>query len=84
MGAKLRKLSGHDLVATFEQFGFTVISQKGSHIKMRRMLISGTETLLIPRACGASKRYASYKIFGQAARYIPREDLYTHFYTSAQ
>lgn len=83
MGAKLRKLSGHDLVATFEQFGFTVIGQKGSHIKMRRMLISGTETLLIPAHTEIPKGTLR-AIFGQAVRYIPREDLYTHFYTSAQ
>lgn len=31
---KLKVLSGIDLIKLFEDFGFSVISQKGSHIKI--------------------------------------------------
>ena len=49
MGAKLKPLSGRELISIFERFGFSAISQHGSHVKMRRFSIAGTETLTIPR-----------------------------------
>jgi hypothetical protein len=40
--SKLRVLSGGDLVRVFARFGFTQISQRGSHAKLRRVLPNGT------------------------------------------
>ena len=34
---KLRVLSGKDVVAILESFGFLIQSQQGSHLKLRRM-----------------------------------------------
>jgi predicted RNA binding protein YcfA (HicA-like mRNA interferase family) len=46
---KLRRLSGADLVQIFSQFGFGIHSQKGSHIKLRRVNASGErQTLTVP------------------------------------
>ena len=46
---KLRRLSGAEIVAILGRFGFTIHSQRGSHIKLRRTLAnSTTETLTIP------------------------------------
>jgi len=36
--SKLRILSGHDLIQIFSAFGFHAISQRGSHLKLRRVL----------------------------------------------
>jgi len=42
---KLRRLSGAEIVTILGHFGFTIHSQRGSHIKLRRTLADGrTET----------------------------------------
>jgi predicted RNA binding protein YcfA (HicA-like mRNA interferase family) len=42
-------LSGADVVRIFALFGFEVASQRGSHIKLRRLLADGTrQTLTVP------------------------------------
>lgn len=38
---KLRRLSASEAVAIFQQFGFAILSQRGSHIKLRRINQSG-------------------------------------------
>jgi len=46
--AKLRTLSGRELLRIFDGFGFRQFSQRGSHIKLRRTLPSGImQTLTI-------------------------------------
>jgi predicted RNA binding protein YcfA (HicA-like mRNA interferase family) len=45
---KLKRISGHDLVRVFENLGFYMVSQKGSHIKLRRETESGAQILIIP------------------------------------
>ena len=46
---RLRRLSGAEIVAILGRFGFTIHSQRGSHIKLRRALPDGTiETLTVP------------------------------------
>jgi predicted RNA binding protein YcfA (HicA-like mRNA interferase family) len=76
---RLKRLSGSEIIEILANFGFQVHSQKGSHIKLRRMGISGKETLTIPKHTqldtGTSKA-----IFRQATRYIPEAELYPYFY----
>jgi predicted RNA binding protein YcfA (HicA-like mRNA interferase family) len=81
MGVKLKVLSGEDVLAIFEQFGFVVVSQNGDHVKLRRMMIEGAETLVVPLP-RSIPRGTLKAIFNQACRYIPRSDLHPHFYTS--
>ncbi|MFN3694246.1 MAG: type II toxin-antitoxin system HicA family toxin [Ignavibacterium sp.] len=45
---KLKVLSGGDLIRIFERFGFTVISQKGSHIKLFRIQNGERQVLVFP------------------------------------
>ena len=46
---KLRILSGPEVVKVFHSSGFQITSQKGSHIKLQRILPDGTkQTLTIP------------------------------------
>jgi len=78
---RLRRLSGAELVRIFRTFGFTVHSQRGSHIKMRRTGPERvTETLTIP-AHHEVKIGTLRAIFLQALRFIPEGELRPHFYT---
>jgi predicted RNA binding protein YcfA (HicA-like mRNA interferase family) len=78
---RLRRLSGDEVVAIMEGFGFQVQSQRGSHIKLRRVgPDGGVQVLTVPRhrtldtgTCRA--------ILRQAARFVPEEHLRPHFYT---
>jgi predicted RNA binding protein YcfA (HicA-like mRNA interferase family) len=78
---RLRRLSGAELVKILREFGFTVHSQRGSHIKLRRVLPGGaSQTLTVP-AHETVKLGTLHAIFTQAARFIPEEELRRHFYT---
>ena len=78
---KLRRLSGAEIVAILGRFGFTIHSQRGSHIKLRRALADGTtETLTVP-AHHELDTGTCRAILRQAGRFIPEEDLRPHFYS---
>ncbi len=50
MPAKLRNLSGDDVLRILATFGFAVVSQRGSHVKLRRVASDGRkQTLHLPR-----------------------------------
>jgi len=77
---KLKRLSAEGVISIFESFGFQIHSQKGSHIKLRRVGESGNETLIVPNhkqldtgTCRA--------ILRQASQYIPEEEIFSYFYT---
>lgn len=76
---KLKRLSGTEIIAILKKFGFDVHSQRGSHIKLRRIGVSGKETLTVPnhRQLDTGTCRAIYR---QACRYIPESDLYSYFY----
>jgi predicted RNA binding protein YcfA (HicA-like mRNA interferase family) len=79
---KLKRLSGREVVSILAGFGFTVASQKGSHVKLVRVTPNGErQSLTVPNhpeldtgTCRA--------ILRQASRYIPVTELHTHFYSS--
>ncbi len=77
--SKLKRLSGKDVIKILARFGFTIHSQRGSHIKLRRVISEGRETLTIPnhRKLDTGTCYA---IFKQASQYIPESELYPYFY----
>jgi len=79
MGVGLKTLSTKEVVAILESFGFTVHSQKGSHIKLRRESAATTETLLVPERKEISKGTLRV-IYKQASVYISQEKLRAHFY----
>ncbi len=77
---KLKTLTGDDLIEILSRFGFEVVSQRGSHAKLRRLLGDGTkQTLTIPRQEDLDKGTLR-AIFRQALRYISEEQLRPHFY----
>lgn len=77
---KLRKLSGTEVVSVFLKHGFVALKQKGSHVKLRRVVAEVNQTLVVPKHreldTGTLKA-----IFNQALRYIPESELRPDFYT---
>ena len=54
---KLKVLSGAEVVRILSIFGFKVASQRGSHIKLRRIQAGGgQQTLTIPNAAATLTR----------------------------
>ena len=76
---RLRRLSGEEVVAIFGRFGFSVVSQQGSLIKLRRTGLSGKQVLTVP-AHHTLDSGTLRAIFRQAARFISEEELHPHFY----
>jgi predicted RNA binding protein YcfA (HicA-like mRNA interferase family) len=78
--ARMRWLSGDDVIAILGRFGFSVYSQRGSHVKLRRIGPTGNrESLTVPRhrEMDAGTLRA---IFRQATRFIPADELWREFY----
>ncbi|MBO3840549.1 MAG: type II toxin-antitoxin system HicA family toxin [Thermoproteota archaeon] len=77
---KLKVLGGKDVVKIFSRFGFVIVSQRGSHVKLRRTLPDGTkQSLTIPLHEELDKGTLK-AIYRQALRFIPEEELKPHFY----
>lgn len=62
------------------QFDFIIVSQRGSHIKLMRVVYSQKQLLTIPNHTELDTGTCK-AIFRQASRYISPEELYPHFYT---
>jgi predicted RNA binding protein YcfA (HicA-like mRNA interferase family) len=79
---KPKVLSGADVVKVFASFGFEVASQRGSHIKLRRLLANGTrQTLTVPNHRELD-RGTMLGIYRQALRYVAAEQLAPHFFSN--
>jgi len=76
---KLKVLSASEVIKIFEQFGFMVASQKGSHIKLKRVHAGNNQILTIPFHKELD-RGTLRAIVRQATRYIPEAELTPHFY----
>ena len=81
MGLKLKTLGGDDVISILERFGFVVIAQTGSHVKLRRISQQIIETLVVPSHPVISKGTLK-AIFNQASRYVPSSQLHEHFYSA--
>jgi predicted RNA binding protein YcfA (HicA-like mRNA interferase family) len=77
---KLKHLSGNEVIAIFHLFSFFIHSQKGSHVKLRRVVDGKKQTLTIP-AHDEIDSGTLRVIVRQASRYIQESDLRPHFYT---
>ena len=80
---KLRVLGVYSLLDIFNKFGFVIVGQKGSHIKLRRnIILSGLDvrqSLIIPNhkelSVGTLKA-----IYIQASKYISESELDPFFF----
>lgn len=78
--ARLRRLSSKQILRILHGFGFSVVSIRGSHAKLRRGLEGGgSQVLTIPlhRELAPGTVQAIYR---QALRFIPEEDLRPRFF----
>ena len=75
---KLRRLSGDEVVGIFRGFGFRVVGQQGSHIKLVRDTPSGRQVLTIPahRELDTGTLRA---VIRQASRFVAADELEGHF-----
>jgi predicted RNA binding protein YcfA (HicA-like mRNA interferase family) len=75
-----RRLSAREVLRALRGFGFDVVSTRGSHAKLRRVLPNGErQTLTLP----LHKTLASgtlRAIFRQAVRYVPQAELRRWFF----
>ncbi len=79
---KLRRLSGKQVVAIFEGFGFTVIRISGSHHRMRRAVGGRSQYLTVPVHGNKALKVGMLKgLYRDGCRHIPEDDLKPHFYT---
>lgn len=78
---KLRTLSSKEILKILGRFGFQPLSQRGSHLKVRRVLKHGeTQTLTIP--CHREiDRGTLHAIFRQACRFIAAAELRRDFFS---
>ncbi len=76
---KLKNMSGQDIITILEVFGFSIIKQKGSHIKLRRVIDNKKETLTIPNHNELDKGTLK-AIIRQASNYISSYELTKYFY----
>ena len=78
MRGGLRVLSGAEVVDILAAYGFAVVAGR-KHLKLRRSVLGGTETLIVPDHDPIAKGTLR-AIFAQASRYIPQAELRPHFY----
>jgi len=78
---KLRVLSGREVLKILGEFGFQDLAQRGSHIKLRRIVSGGgTQTITVPNH-GEIDRGTLHAIYRQASRFIPESELRSRFFT---
>jgi predicted RNA binding protein YcfA (HicA-like mRNA interferase family) len=78
--SKPKVLSGKDIVKIFKAFGFSAADQKGSHVKLCRIVGGSRQTLTVPDHKELD-RGTIVGIFRQGAHYVLEEELRPHFYT---
>lgn len=81
MSPRLRSLSGRDVIAILESFGFQIVGIRGSHCKLGRTLPSGDrQTLTIPQHRSLAPGTLR-SIYRQALRFVPETDLKPRFFS---
>jgi len=80
MSPKLKRLSGSDVISILSKFGFTVHSQRGSHVKLQRISSTGKKQILTIPLHKELDVGTLRAIVRQAGRYIPEEELIPYFY----
>jgi predicted RNA binding protein YcfA (HicA-like mRNA interferase family) len=77
---RLKVLSGRQVLQILRGFGFEQSSQRGSHVKVRRILENGqAQTLTIPDHAEID-RGTLHAIYRQACRFIADSELHGRFF----
>ncbi|KAB2866982.1 MAG: type II toxin-antitoxin system HicA family toxin [Anaerolineae bacterium] len=79
---KLRRLSGKQILRILQGFGFEIYSQKGSHIRLQRIVDGQEQRLLVAVHGNKTVKPGTLKsIYREVCRFIPEEEIRQHFYT---
>ena len=78
---KLRQLAGRDVVKALGSFGFQIVSIRGSHAKLRRILVSGEQQTLVVPLHKRVRAGMLHALFREACHYVPEADLKPWFFT---
>jgi predicted RNA binding protein YcfA (HicA-like mRNA interferase family) len=78
--SKLKALSGREVVKLLKGFGFDLAGQRGSHMKLVRVVEGCRQVLTVPNHEDIDKGTLK-AIIRQASRYIPEEELRESFYS---
>jgi predicted RNA binding protein YcfA (HicA-like mRNA interferase family) len=81
---RLRRLSGLEIIDILDDFGFAVISIKGSHHKLRRVVDGSKQTLIVPvHGKKPLQTGTILSIYRTACTYIPEDQIALLFYTES-
>ncbi|MCK4387035.1 MAG: type II toxin-antitoxin system HicA family toxin [Candidatus Pacebacteria bacterium] len=78
---KLKVLSGIKIIKDFQKFGFSVVGQNGSHVKLKRDIDGLKQMLTIPKHSELGKGTIK-AIYNQGLKYIPEAELKSYFYNN--
>ena len=81
MSPKLKHLSGRQVIDIFCGCGFGIHSQRGSHVKLRRIGAKGEKQILTIPMHDELDTGTLKAIIRQATRYIPESELRAYFYS---
>jgi predicted RNA binding protein YcfA (HicA-like mRNA interferase family) len=76
---KPRVLSGPEVLKILREFGFQKLAQRGSHVKVRRVLEDGQTRSSVPNH-DEIDRGTLHAIYRQASRFIPEPELRARFF----
>lgn len=79
MPNKLRDLSGKEITKFLERNGFSIYRIRGSHCKMRRVILDNNQTLLIPLHISVDKG-TLHDIYNQILEYLPESSELKNFF----
>ncbi len=82
MSPRLRRLSGPDVVTVLKGLGFAKESQRGDHVKLVRIGVSGERQVLTIPLHSELDTGTLRAIIRQASRYVSQSELQAHFYTT--
>lgn len=80
MSPKLRRLSGSKVVAILSKFGFSVVSQRGGHAKLKRIGPMGDKQILTVPFHEELDVGTVHAVMKQASRFISEDELKHFFY----
>jgi predicted RNA binding protein YcfA (HicA-like mRNA interferase family) len=77
---RLKRLSARQILKILQTFGFSVVSIRGSHAKMKREIEGRPSQILTVPLHRELAPGTVQAIYHQALRFISEQDLYSHFY----
>lgn len=78
---RLRRLGARDVLRVLHEFGFEVVSIRGSHAKVVRIGMNRRKEILVVPVKRQLALGTLHAIYRQACRFIPEDLLRPHFFT---